>query len=149
MREYVLGFLFSKSFPSGTDNYVALISKIKPEWQYGLLNGIGGKIEENELPENAMRREFREETGLEIDDWKKFCKFTDEKGYIVHAYCSDIVSTQLGLCKLQPLTEEVPNWYAVDKLDQLPVIPNLHWLIAMAIWESKNNKYYDIIERNI
>jgi 8-oxo-dGTP diphosphatase len=41
--QYVLGFLFD---PSQKD--VVLIKKLKPEWQKGKLNGVGGKIEEGE-----------------------------------------------------------------------------------------------------
>ena len=73
MNNYVLGFAFT------LDNRVALIKKLKPEWQSGLLNGIGGKRELVQVEGIyalepaifAMRREFREETGVDIsfDDW--------------------------------------------------------------------------------
>lgn len=55
---YVLGFAFT------TDGRVALIRKIKPAWQAGKLNGIGGKVEADEDSVSAMVREFREETGV-------------------------------------------------------------------------------------
>lgn len=55
---YVAGFLFSENLLS-----VALIRKEKPAWQKGCLNAIGGKIEENETPFEAMKREFTEEAG--------------------------------------------------------------------------------------
>jgi 8-oxo-dGTP diphosphatase len=62
---------------------VALIEKIKPEWQAGRLNGIGGMIEEfdrgtghgaSRVGLNAMVREFQEETGYqtEVSDWSHF-----------------------------------------------------------------------------
>jgi 8-oxo-dGTP diphosphatase len=54
MIEYVVGFLFNESL-----DQIALIRKEKPDWQRGKINGIGGKIEENESPEQAMRREFK------------------------------------------------------------------------------------------
>lgn len=62
---YVCGFLFHP--PS---NSVALIEKKKPAWQYGKLNGIGGKIEVGENPLSAMIREFAEETSVMCDRWK-------------------------------------------------------------------------------
>src|ERR1035437_6897488 len=63
---------------------VWLIRKARPEWQKGMLNGIGGHVEENENTMTAMTREFNEETGLTILDWKKFCILTDEETYEVH-----------------------------------------------------------------
>lgn len=57
---YVLGFAFTH------DGRVALIRKKRPQWQEGRLNGIGGKVEDNESSIEAMQREFLEETGLDI-----------------------------------------------------------------------------------
>src|SRR5687767_2261708 len=60
---------------------VLLVRKARPEWQAGLLNGIGGKIQHLPIrPQDtelrwessleAMRREFTEETGLSVDlEW--------------------------------------------------------------------------------
>lgn len=76
MQEYVAGFLFRQKgngiFQCEGIIEVALIRKIKPEWQNGLLNGIGGKIEPGEYPLGAMIREFQEEAGLYILDWQHF-----------------------------------------------------------------------------
>lgn len=58
-QEYVVSFIFTPSMAK-----VWLIEKLKPEWQKGLLNGIGGKIEEGELPLEAAYRELKEEAGL-------------------------------------------------------------------------------------
>ena len=71
---YVVGFLFSPSMLE-----VALIRKNKPEWQRGSLNGIGGKVEDEETPEQAMRREFSEEAdyaGGHSLAWKHFCSMS-------------------------------------------------------------------------
>ncbi|WP_164969449.1 hypothetical protein [Halarcobacter ebronensis] len=54
MKHYVTGFLFTKDF-----KHVVLIKKLNPEWQRGLFNGVGGKVEENEKPCDAMSREFK------------------------------------------------------------------------------------------
>ena len=60
VTDYVLGF-------ARDDLYrIALIEKLKPEWQKGLHNGIGGKVEAGEYISQAMSREFFEETGVHI-----------------------------------------------------------------------------------
>lgn len=66
--DYVVGFAFSQ--PLG---YVAMIKKNRPDWQVGLLNGIGGKIEFGESPLAAQIREFHQECSLGVDDnWRQF-----------------------------------------------------------------------------
>ena len=59
MKRYVLGFCF---LPDWT---CVLIEKTKPDWQSGLVNGLGGSIEPGETIHEAMVREFREECGVD------------------------------------------------------------------------------------
>jgi len=67
MTRYVLGFLIEKR-----TRRVVLITKSRPEWQAGKLNGVGGHIEEGEDALSAMRREWSEETGMPTSDWQFF-----------------------------------------------------------------------------
>lgn len=60
--KYVVGIVYNKE-------NVLLISKKRPAWQVGMLNGIGGKIEPGENPLQAMIRECKEECNLDIEDW--------------------------------------------------------------------------------
>lgn len=60
--KYVVGIVYNKE-------NVLLISKKRPAWQAGMLNGIGGKIEPGENPLQAMIRECKEECNLDIEDW--------------------------------------------------------------------------------
>src|ERR1700732_2872515 len=64
MRTMVCGFLFNGSS-------VLLVEKQKPDWQRGLLNGVGGKVEDGELPDAAMRRELFEAAELRAPDWQR------------------------------------------------------------------------------
>lgn len=59
MQEYVLGLALSSDRQK-----VLLIEKKRPVAQAGTWNGVGGKIELGESPNQAMAREFEEETGL-------------------------------------------------------------------------------------
>lgn len=121
---YVAGFLINPR--RGT---VALIEKQKPEWQKGHLNGIGGKIEENETPLEAMKREFQEETGADVDDWREFA-FLNHSGNEVHFFVA--LSEEVTL---RSLTIEKVDWYNIDDVVtwQHPIINNLSWLIPLAL----------------
>lgn len=66
MIEYCCGYLFSPDFKQ-----VLLIRKNRPVFLKGKLNGIGGKVESNESPDEAMIREFKEEAGRYITKWIK------------------------------------------------------------------------------
>lgn len=125
MTTYVLGFLFSAD-----KKRVALIRKNKPDWQKGKLNGVGGKVEdfdENHLA--AMSREFYEETGALVKDWQPFAELSGNEAGIACYYASADVA-------ITSTTDEQVGWYPIDKLSKLPVIPNLRWLIPLALDES-------------
>ncbi len=128
MQDYVVGFLFSNE-----KRQVVLIKKNKPEWQKGKLNGVGGKIERGETPHQAMVREFEEEAGLKVEDWKQFCTYSGEFG-TVHFFKA--FAGQESMDKITTKTDEsihicsLPTFPNMDKM-----IPNLKWLIPMALDE--------------
>jgi 8-oxo-dGTP diphosphatase len=108
---------------------VALIEKQKPEWQKGLLNGIGGKIEEGETPIEAMKREFLEETGATVDSWREFAHM-NHSGNEVHFFTAQSESVTI-----RSLTIEKVDWYNIDDIVtyQYRIINNLSWLIPLAL----------------
>jgi len=121
-KQYVLGFYFSED-----KKRVALIKKTKPDWQAGKLNGIGGKIEEGEAPHEAMIREFREETGHIHNEWRYFALMKNSN-FDVFCYVA------FGdLEALQTTTEEEVVTLWVDSLYRGEVLPNIKWLVAMAL----------------
>lgn len=120
MTEYVVGFLFSGF------EYVWLICKNKPDWQKGKINGIGGKIEEGETPEQAMRREFKEEAYADISSWKQFAVLSDDQNFRVYCFYafSDL--------QVKSMTDEKVIFCEVSELPY-DVLPNLRWLVPMAL----------------
>lgn len=125
MKRYVTGFLFSRNA-----SHVVLIKKINPQWQQGLFNGIGGKIEDNELSIDAMVRECFEECGVATHkaDWQCFAKVYRPSCYDVDMYFahSDLAYTAKTIEQEQ---------IQIFKSNELPrnIIPNLQWLISLAL----------------
>ena len=59
-KNYVMGLIYDDI------GRVLLIKKNRPKHQVGKWNGVGGKIEEGENSLQAMTREIKEETNLDI-----------------------------------------------------------------------------------
>lgn len=120
---FVLGFLFSPDFKE-----VVLINKEHPEWQKGFLNGIGGKAENQETLQEAMRREFKEEAGLDIPYWNEV-GVLDGKDFKVVVY----TQTSELYKQVQTKEDEVIEIIKVSDIKNRKVIPNLQWLIPLCI----------------
>jgi 8-oxo-dGTP diphosphatase len=123
MTRYVCGFMFSPNH-----NRVALIRKNKPDWQKGLLNGMGGKIEDLEFASHTMVREFREETGLvtSVEDWKLFLLLSG-KDWQVFFY-----SSEGDLSLLYSVTDEIVELVTTKPLPT-DTIRNLQWIVPFCI----------------
>lgn len=135
LTRFVAGFLIW----GGT---VLLIRKQRPEWQKGKLNGIGGHIEAGETARQAMVREFKEEAGLEINEWKLFAELYGDNWsvsfFVCHPY--DMVNPHWSI-KAQ--TDEELEWHPVSDLKFLKAnaLTNLTWLIPMAMYDESNWPY--------
>lgn len=129
-QRYVAGFLINPD-----SRTVALVRKLKPEWQKGRLNGVGGKVEPGESPRNAMRREFEEEAGLDIDTWYEFAMVVGDWG-TVHFFRAFSILTP------QTMEEEPIEVHSLDAIPYDEALPNLSWLIPLALY---THDRYDII----
>ena len=120
MIEMVLGFLFSTRMDK-----VALIKKSKPAWQEGMWNGIGGKVDPGETPKHAMIREFEEEAGLRIENWRYFGQMQNDRVRVsLYVAVSDDVDS------VQTTTEEEVRVFPTRHLPH--TVYNLRWLLPLA-----------------
>ncbi|HXI70278.1 MAG TPA: NUDIX domain-containing protein [Verrucomicrobiae bacterium] len=137
-KKYVVGFLFDHILEN-----VVLILKLRPEWQLGKWNGVGGKIEADEKPLAAMRREFKEETGMFVADWREFCLMTGE-GWQVHCF----VAFSTDIRCVESMTDEPVQIHALSFVGCLQKTPNVTWLIPMALatWNKTEIPFYKVEE---
>jgi 8-oxo-dGTP diphosphatase len=130
-QEYVLGFMFSKE-----KDRVVLMTKTKPAWQAGKLNGLGGKIEPNENILDAMVREFKEETGVLQEEWilgPVISRFGEFRVFIYKCYSDkidDVKTMEVEEVGVYPVTENM------QASTIQPQIENLSWIIPMLLDEA-------------
>jgi len=125
---YVAGFLFSPS-----QDRVALIRKLKPDWQKGKLNAIGGKKGDHDTDETwhqAMTREFLEETGVTIppDLWQHTVTLHNPR-----FECRFFRAFSDQVDDVRPMEEEQVVVLPVMEALTHPIIPNLLWLIPFQL----------------
>lgn len=125
MKQYVAGFMFDYNA-----DQVVLVQKNRPTWQAGLWNGVGGSIEANETPEEAMRREFREETSVDHDIWRHFATLRGRQFEVAFFAAAD----RHAVLNVQTVTDEKIAVFDVDNLPE--TLPNIHWLVPMAVCET-------------
>jgi len=113
MKEYVVGIVLDEF------DYVLLIRKNRPEWQAGGLNGVGGHIEGEETPYEAMVRECTEECGLVLYNWQLLGTVTDSTNYIVYYF----ISETSNIIDSKSMTDEKVEIYHLDCLNYKEVIP--------------------------
>lgn len=128
-QKYVVGFMFDeKSFG------VLLIEKQKPQWQAGKLNGVGGKIEKGENSFQAMRREFKEETGVDQFYWQNVITMSGEDWEVVVYTCKSN-----SIHEAKTMEKEKVMYIPLEDLTKYDVISNLDWLIPMCLDADKIN----------
>lgn len=130
MERIAIGYLFSKC-----RNYVALIHQnFDNERIKGIyLNGPGGHIEDGESSKDAVRREFREEAGIDVEDWKLVCNL----------YCTGL---QVDFYKafddsvfgVKTMEEETVSVYNIGQLQYLQCHPNMQIIIGICMDDHLN-----------
>lgn len=122
--QYVLGFAFTP------DDKVALIQKTKPQWQAGFFNGVGGKLKAGETPEQAMSREFLEETGVQIaSDMWEYRGLMVGSGWRVFVYT--VMSTRVN--SVRTMEEEKVELVPMPLIPMTNVISNVPVLLSLCL----------------
>lgn len=125
INKFVVGFCFDSK-----KNYVLLIKKKRPDWQKGLFNGIGGKIEFDESPQEAMNRESLEEADLSVDwFYRGIMKGTNNDK--TKFECSIFSAYDDAVNHFKQMEDEKLYLISVHQLSQIKTIENLYFLIPM------------------
>lgn len=144
VQHAVCGFYVS------TNGSILLLQKKFPSFQNGLLNGVGGKMEENETPIEAMNREWLEETGYSggNQSWKEFC-IIEINGWKIHFFKAN--GHSFNAPKFNDVGEKF-IWYDMSPASDIywgrkkNLMENLFWLIPLAFCDSFiNNSKVEII----
>lgn len=127
MKEYVLGFIFSEDLKN-----ILTIQKNRPVEQAGLFNGIGGKVEPEEEPLNAISREVFEETNLKIPEnkWVSLGFFGNDY-FKIHLY-----TTQFDIENAQQTTDEkiaIINIHSDKMKNKELFVENTHNFLDLAL----------------
>jgi len=119
---YVLALLFTPE-----RDQVVLMHKTRPAWQAGRVNALGGKLHPGETPEDAARREVREEAGVDVAAWEEFLVW-DDPVYRMHALRAFDPAAH------HARTAEDQQVFLADTAALPPtLIDNLRWLVPLAL----------------
>jgi 8-oxo-dGTP diphosphatase len=125
--KYVLGFMFDRDY-----SRVALIRKNSPEFQRDKYNGIGGKMEKDEYPVQALVREFFEETGMKTSnsDWRRVAVF-----YGPHFEMQVFSGREPEHQQVEWVRTTTKELVQVFPVSDLPsnMLMNVRWLIPLCI----------------
>jgi 8-oxo-dGTP diphosphatase len=107
----------------------------------GKWNGVGGKLEPGETPEECARREIMEESGLKVSDlvWKgliTFPQFSKQEDWYTFIYLAEAADRDVI-----DLPEGELHWIANDELLSLNLWAGdrifLHWLDKPGFFSAK------------
>jgi 8-oxo-dGTP diphosphatase len=125
-NKYVLGFAFTIGWQC------LLTSKLRPDWQAGQLNGIGGKIEERESAEAAMHRECNEETGLSLP-WRSVGRMRGKNVNGSSFVCHIFTFRGKEVMLFRQIEDEVIDLFTYKRMMQKPHLKNLEYLIPFCM----------------
>lgn len=135
-NHWALGFAFNSDLTK-----IVLITKNRPAWQRGKLNGIGGGIEQADLcSSTAMAREFEEEAGVLTTpaQWIQFLTMESDN-WQCDCFCTQLSDVEMS--NIKSCTDETVAVYSIDDIQNQLCVTNCKWIIYMAIDKLANNEF--------
>ena len=125
-----------------------LLAMKKRGFAEGKYNGVGGKLEKDELPHEAMIRECEEEIGVKPTQYEKvgYIKFDEfykgkKEKIAFHLYT---VTEWEGT--ITESDEMKPQWFPIKQIPYEKMLPDdKHWL-PLILQGKKINAYFDFDE---
>ena len=98
-----------------TDNEeILLLKKNNPDWQKGLYNGIGGKVELNTTPLETIIKKCQEELGVNISNWIELDSEISSSGIEIVYFLTTLNEGEIK--KLQSQTDERAELFSINNL---------------------------------
>lgn len=130
MDHYVLAFIFSHDLKE-----VLLVNKQRPDWQKGKWNGLGGHIEKDEFPFQAVKREISEEiygASFALDDITHAVTFVCPGGTV---WVYKMLAGRFdNLTEIRSRTDEpVKAFYVKSISGWANMLDSMKWLIPLIL----------------
>jgi len=111
-------------------NELAFVRQYRYAYRQVVTELPAGKLEQGELPEEAIRREMLEEVGAHCTDWKDMGKL-----YPTPGYCNEII--HLYACRIESIGEQNPDEDEFLEVEFIPLDKAVDMVMAGELPDSK------------
>ena len=119
-----------------TDNKeILLLKKNNPDWQKGLYNGNGGKVELNTTPLETIIKKCQEELGVNISNWIELDSEISSSGIEIVYFLTTLNEGEIK--KLQSQTDERAELFSINNLPT-NILQDLKIQIERQFFKPKN-----------
>ena len=119
-----------------TDNEeILLLKKNNPDWQKGLYNGIGGKVELNTTPLETIIKKCQEKLGVNISNWIELDSEISSSGIEIVYFLTTLNEGEIK--KLQSQTDERAELFSINNLPT-NILQDLKIQIERQFFKPKN-----------
>ena len=119
-----------------TDNKeILLLKKNNPDWQKGLYNGIGGKVELNTTPLETIIKKCQEELGVNISNWIELDSEISSSGIEIVYFLTTLNEGEIK--KLQSQIDERAELFSINNLPA-NILQDLKIQIERQFFKPKN-----------